>query len=586
MVGRLCWSVFVTAFLGGAWAFAGHEILIRNGMIYDGAGGPPYGGAVAIEGDTIAAVGALPDAHGRLEIDAAGLAIAPGFINMLSWANESLIHDGRSQSDIRQGVTLEVLGEGSSMGPWNDAMKREQRKSQGDIKFPVEWTTLGEYLRWLERRGISTNVASFVGAATVRFHEIGGANRKPTSAELDRMCELVRQAMKEGAVGVSSALIYPPGAYAETDELVALARAAAEYDGLYISHIRGEGDRLLEAVDEFIGIVRRAGVRGEIYHLKAGEGNWHKFDEAIRRIEAARADGLQITADMYPYTASGTTLSTVLPLWVQEGGPRARAERLKDPATRERVKREMQIRDGGSRILLNSFQKEAFRQFVGKTLAEVAKTHGKSPEDTVIDLLIDNTHVGAIFFGISEENVRKAIRLPWVSFCSDAASLAPEGIFLNRNLHPRAYGTFARVLGMYVRDEKLVPLPEAIRRMTSLPAGNLKIERRGRLAAGCFADVVVFDPATIQDHATFTRPHQYATGVRHVFVNGVQVLRDGEHTGAKPGRAVRGAGGAGDRKAGTPKKPDDPMPSIAPKEREKRKHLAPGTVHDVAREHP
>jgi N-acyl-D-amino-acid deacylase len=523
-------------------ASAKHDILIRNGVIYDGSGGEPVRGAVAINGDSIAAVGDLPGAHGRLEIDAGGLAVAPGFINMLSWANDSLIYDGRSQSDIRQGVTLEVLGEGSSMGPWNDAMKRSQRESQGDIKFGIEWTTLGEYLDWLQRRGISTNVASFVGAATVRIHELGYADRKPTAAELDRMCALVRQAMEEGAVGVSSALIYPPGAFADTDELVALAKVAARHDGMYISHIRGEGDHLLEALDEFLTIVRRAGVRGEIYHIKAGAGNWHKFDEVLRRIEAARAEGLHVTADLYPYTASATGLSSVLPNWAQDGGRVACVKRLKDPETRERIKKEMQIFEGGTKMQFSGFSSEACRPFVGKTLAEVATMRGRSPEDTAIDLLIENGRVGIVNFGISEENIRKAIRKPWVSFCSDAGSIAAEGIFLKHTPHPRGYGAFARVLARYVRGEKLVPLPEAIRRLSALPAENLKIQRRGRLAAGYFADVVVFAPAAIQDHATFTKPHQYATGVRHVFVNGVQVLKDGEHTGAKPGRAVYGPG--------------------------------------------
>ncbi len=527
---------------GGCSAADRYDVLIRNGMIYDGSGAEPVRGAVGIRGDRIAAVGELAGARGRVEIDAGGSAVAPGFINMLSWANESLIHDGRSQSDIRQGVTLEVLGEGSSMGPWNEAMKWAQRESQGDIKYKIEWTTLGEYLRWLERRGISTNVASFVGTATVRMHELGSVDRKPTAAELERMCALVRQAMEEGAVGVSSALIYPPGAFADTDELVALAKVAAEYDGMYISHIRGEGEHLLEALDEFLTIVRRAGVRGEIYHLKAGWGAWDKFDEVLRRIEAARAEGLHVTADMYPYEASATSLSTVLPLWAQDGGRRACLERLRDPATRERIRKEIEINAGGTRMMLNSFGREACRPLVGKTLAEVAAMRGKSPEDTAIDLLIENGHVGIVNFGISEENIRKGLRRPWVSICSDAASVAAEGIFLKRTPHPRTYGSFARFLGKYVREEKVATLPEAIRRLTSLPAENLKIERRGRLATGYFADVVIFDPATIQDHATFTQPHQYATGVRHVFVNGVPVLRNGEHTGAKPGRAVYGPG--------------------------------------------
>ncbi len=518
-----------------------YDLLIRNAVIYDGAGGEPVRGCVAINGDTIAAVGRLPGASGKQEVDVGGLAVCPGFINMLSWSNTSLIQDGRSQSEIRQGVTLEVLGEGSSMGPWNDAMKR-RREQQSEGSHAIEWTTLGEYLHWLVRRGISPNVASFVGTATVRIHELGDLNRRPTTEQLNRMQDLVRQAMREGAVGVSSALIYPPGAYADTDELVALAKAAAEYNGLYISHIRGEGDHLLEALDEFLTIVRQSGARGEIYHLKAGVRNWHKFDEVLRQVEAARAGGLSVTADMYPYEASGTGFDTVLPLWVREGGHKACAERLRDPAVRQRVKSEIDLGPGADKILLNGFGKDSLRPLMGKRLAEIAAERKQSPEDTALDLLIEDGGISAMFFGISEANIRKGLQRPWVSLCSDAASIAAEGAFLKRSPHPRGYGSFARFLGKYVRDEKLVPLQEAVRRLTSLPATSLKIEKRGRLAPGYFGDVVIFDPATIQDHATYTQPHQYATGVRHVFVNGVQVLKDGEHTGAKPGRFVRGPG--------------------------------------------
>jgi N-acyl-D-amino-acid deacylase len=490
-----------------------------------------------------------------VEIDAAGLAVAPGFINMLSWATESLIADGRSQSDIRQGVTLEVFGEGWSMGPLNEAMRREMLERQGDIKYEIPWTTLGEYLEYLVRRGVSTNVASFVGATTVRIHVLGYENRPPTPEEMERMRQLVRQAMEEGALGVGSSLIYAPAFYASTEELIELCKVAAEYGGMYISHIRSEGNRLLEAIDELIRIAREAKIPAEIYHLKAaGRANWPKLDEAIRRIEAARAQGLRITANMYPYTAGATGLDAAMPPWVQEGGHRAWIERLKNPAIRQRVTREMRtptdrwenlylMAGSPENVLLVGFKNEALKPLIGKTLAEVARLRGRSPEDTIIDLVIeDDSRVGAVYFLMSEENVRKQIALPWMSFGSDAESLAPEGVFLKANPHPRAYGTFARVLGRYVREEKIIPLEEAIRRMTSLPAENLKLDRRGRLKVGYFADVVVFDPAKVQDHATYERPHQYATGVIHVFVNGVPVLRNGEHTGATPGRVVRGPG--------------------------------------------
>jgi N-acyl-D-amino-acid deacylase len=535
-----------------------YDLIIRGGTIYDGNGAVPLVNDLAITGDRIVVVGKMPQARGRIEVDAKGMAVAPGFINMLSWSNESLIADGRSQGEIREGVTLEVLGEGRSMGPLNEAMKRDMVENQDDIKFDVVWTTLGEYLEFLERRGVSCNVASFVGAASARIHEIGYDDRPPTPEELERMRDLVRQAMQEGAVGVSSALIYTPGAFAKTDELIALARAAAEYDGMYISHIRNEGDALLEALDEFLTIARAANIRAEVYHLKtSGPANWHKLDEVFRKIENARAAGLHITADMYTYRASATGLDAIMPPWVQEGGHKAWVVRLKDPTVRERVKREMNIAsdewDNGyvtarspSNILLVGFKTEALKPLTGKTLAEVAKMRGTSPEDTAMDLVIeDDSRVSCVFFTMCEANVRRKIQQPWMSFCSDSASMAPEGVFLKQSTHPRAYGSFARLLGRYVRDEQLIPLEEAIRRLTSFPADNLKLDRRGRLQPGYFADVVVFDPATIQDHATFEQPHQYSTGVRHVFVNGVQVLKDGEHTGAKPGRVVRGPGWTG-----------------------------------------
>jgi N-acyl-D-aspartate/D-glutamate deacylase len=531
-----------------------YDVLIRNGVVFDGSGGSEIRASVAVKGDRVAAVGPLADARAVLELDAAGLAVAPGFINMLSWADEPLLVDGRSQSDIRQGVTLEVFGEGWSMGPLNPRMKEEQVNGQGDLKYAVDWTTLGEYLEGLERKGISPNVASFVGATTVRIHEIGYADREPTADELARMKELVRQAMREGALGLGSSLIYAPAFYAKTPELIELAKAAGESGGMYISHMRSEGARLLEAIDELIQIAREARVPAEIYHFKAaGRDNWSKTDAAIARIEAARRDGLRITADIYTYPAGATGLNATMPPWVQEGGYDEWVARLKDPAVRARVKREMTTPTdqwenfftgaGPDGILLAGFKSEALKPLTGKRLSEVAKMRGTSPEDTVIDLVTeDGSRVEAVYFLMSEENLRKKLRLPWVSFASDAGSLAPEGPFLKSNPHPRAYGNFARWLGRYVRDEKLVPLAEGIRRLAGQPAEHLGLKERGRLAPGMFADIVIFDPASIQDHATFEKPHQFSTGVRHVFVNGVQVLRDGEHTGAKPGRALRGPG--------------------------------------------
>ena len=532
-----------------------YDAVIRNGLIYDGSGSAPQKGDVAISGDRIAAVGDIGSGRGSIEIDAQGRAVAPGFINMLSWANESLIIDGRSQADIRQGVTLEVFGEGWSMGPVNDAMKREARKQQTDFQYEIEWTTLGEYLDYLARRGISPNVASFVGAATVRIHELGHENRAPSAPELERMKDLVRQAMHEGALGVGSALIYAPATYAGTSELVELSKAAAESGGMYISHMRSEGNHLLEGIDELITIAREAGVPAEIYHLKAaGEANWPRMEAAIEKVNGARAAGLKITADMYTYPAGGTSLDALIPPWAHEGGFAKMKERLQDRALRQRIVDEMRTPAEGwenlgllagspERIILAAFRTDALKPLTGKSLGELARARGKSPEDTAIDLVIeDDGGTGAIFFLMSEENIRKGIAQPWVSFGSDAESPAPEGVFLKSNPHPRAYGNVARLLRKYVREEKVIPLQEAVRRLTSLPAGNLKIDRRGLLQKGYFADVVVFDPGAVSDHATFEKPHQYSTGVSDVFVNGVQVLREGEHTGAKPGRVVRGPG--------------------------------------------
>jgi N-acyl-D-amino-acid deacylase len=531
-----------------------HDVVIRGGAILDGRGGEPYPGDVAIDGDAIAAVGRVPG-RGGSEIDARGLAVAPGFVNMLSWATESLIEDGRSQSDIRQGVTLEVFGEGWSMGPLTEAMRRERLERQGDIRYAIPWTRLGQYLDHLAGRGISCNVASLVGATTVRIHEIGYADRPPTADELRRMQELVRAAMREGALGVGSSLIYAPAVYATTDELVALCAAAAEYDGIYTSHVRSEMDGAIEAIDEVIDIARRTGIRAEIYHLKqAGREHWADLDREIAMIERARADGLRVTADMYTYTAGATGLYATMPPWVQEGGHDAWVVRLKDPATRARVIEEMRRPAQGwenflhavespAGILLAAFKSDRLKPLTGQTVADVMRMRGVSAEDAIVDLVIeDDSRVGAIYFTISEENVRRQIALPWMSFGSDAASLAPEGVFLRSSPHPRAYGTFARLLGKYVRDDRVISLEEAVRRLTSLPAANLGIERRGTLARGMLADVVAFDPSRIRDHATYERPHQYATGVVHVLVNGEPVLRDGEHTGARPGRVVRGKG--------------------------------------------
>jgi N-acyl-D-aspartate/D-glutamate deacylase len=533
------------------------DLLIVNGTVYDGHGGEPFVADVAIRGDRIVDIG-QDLGTATQTIDARGLAVAPGFINMLSWATESLIADGRSQSDIRQGVTLEVMGEGWSMGPVNAAMKAETLDREGDIKYDVTWTTLGEYLQFLEDKGISTNVASFVGATTVRIHELGFEDRAPNEEELQRMRDLVRVAMEEGALGVGSSLIYAPAFYAHTEELIALCEVAAEYGGRYISHIRSEGSQFLEAVDELITIAKEAGIGAEIYHLKAaGVDNYDKLDRAFQRIEAARSDGLDITADMYTYTAGATGLNAAMPPWVQEGGFEAWAERLRDPEIRERLVTEITtptdawenlylMAGGPGNILLAEFKNPELKPFTGKTLAEVAELRGTSPVTTMMDLVIeDGSPVGTIYFIMSEDNVRKKIAKPWMAFGSDAGSLAPEGVFLLSGAHPRAYGNFARLLGRYVREEHVITLQEAVRRLTSLPAGNLRIADRGALETGYFADVVIFDPGTIQDHATYAEPHQYSTGVTDVIVNGVPVLLDSEHTGATPGRFVKGPGYTG-----------------------------------------
>ena len=531
-----------------------YDLIVRGGLVYDGGGGKPFVADVGVRGDSIERVGDLSTASAAREIDANGLAVAPGFINMLSWATDSLMEDGRAQSDVRQGVTLEVMGEGESMGPLNDALKKYAVAQQIDIHYDITWTTLGEWLELLERKGVSTNVASFVGATTIRENVIGFENRPPTPQELERMQALVRDAMEEGALGVGSSLIYAPAFYARTDELVALSRAAAEYGGMYISHMRSEGNHLLEAVDELLTIARDAGIRAEIYHLKAaGRGNWGKIEQVFERVEEARAAGLAISANMYVYTAGATGLNASMPPWVQEGGLDAWVARLRDPTVRDRVVREMRtpsdewenllIAAGADGVLLNEFKNPALKPLTGRTLAAVAAERGKSPEETAIDLVVeDGSRVGAMYFMMSEENVEKEIARPWVSFGSDEGTPAPEGVFLQRQPHPRAYGNVARLLGHYVRERKVIPLEEAVRRLTSLPASNLRIEGRGQLKPGYYADVVVFDPEAVADHATFEQPHQYATGIVHVLVNGVQVIADGEHTGATPGRFVRGPG--------------------------------------------
>ena len=532
-----------------------YDVIIKGGTVYDGTGRGGRRADVGIKGDRIAAVGSLKGASATTVIDATGLAVAPGFINMLSWSTESLIVDGRSQGEIRQGVTTQIMGEGWTMGPLNDRMKRQMVEEQGDIKFDVEWTTLAEYLKYLEKRGVSQNVASYIGATTVRMYVLGESDVQPTPEQLDQMRELVRREMEAGALGIGSSLIYPPAFYAKTEELIELCKVAAKYKGKYISHMRNEGNQLLEAVQELIRISREAGIPAEIYHLKAaGQSNWDKMDQAIALVEDARRQGLKITADMYTYPAGGTGLTACLPPWTLDGGFDALVKRLQDPATREKIKKEVNTPSNewenlylaaGSpeRIILAGFKSDKLKPLMGKTLAEAAKLRGTDPVDAVMDLIVeDQSGGGAIYFLMSEENIKKQIRLPWVSFGSDAASMATEGVFLKSSAHPRAYGNFARLLGKYVREEKVISLSEAVRRLSGLPATNLGLDRRGFLKTGMFADVTVFDPQTIADRATFEKPHQYSVGVKHVFVNGVQVLKDGEHTNAKPGRAIWGPG--------------------------------------------
>jgi N-acyl-D-amino-acid deacylase len=529
-----------------------YDILIAGGEVYDGSGGAPLKADVAISGDKIARIGQVDPAQARRIVNASGQAVAPGFINMLSWSTESLIADGNSQGELRQGVTTEIMGEGDSMGPLTPIMKERMLKEQGDIKFSIEWTTLAEYLSYLEKKGISQNVASFLGATTLREYAIGLEDKRPTPEQLDLMKKLVRQEMEAGALGIGSSLIYAPANYASTEELIELCKAAAPLQGKYISHIRSEGQGLLEGIDELIRISREAQIPAEIYHFKAsGEAHWGKMDAAIAKVEAARREGLKITADMYTYTASSTGLNACIPLWAQSGGPEAMRQRFRDAKERRKILGEMTAStpttenrvNAPDRILIVEFKSEKLKPLQGKTLAEVAKLRGKPAAETVLDLMTeDESRVGVVYFTMSEDNVRKQIALPWVSFGSDGASMAIEGVFLKSNTHPRAYGNFARLLGKYVREEKLIPLTEAIRKLTSLPAQNLGLDRRGSLKEGFFADVVVFDPKTIQDHATFEKPHQYSTGVNHVLVNGQLVRSEGQHTGIRSGRALWGPG--------------------------------------------
>ena len=553
--------IFVCSWFGGAMAQPGpaakFDMIIKGGTVYDGTGRKPRPADIGIKGDRVLEIGKLDASRATTVIDASGLAVAPGFINMLSWSTESLLVDPRSLSELKQGVTTQIMGEGWSMGPLNDRMKKQMKDDQADLKFDIEWTSLSDYLNHLEKRGVSQNVASYIGATTIRMHVLGEADIQPTAEQMQQMRDLVRQEMEAGALGIGSSLIYAPAFYAKTEELIELCKVAAQYKGKYISHMRSEGNKLVEAVQELIRISREANIPAEIYHLKAaGKDNWGKMEKVIAMVEAARKSGLKITADMYAYPAGATGLTASVPPWAQDGGFEELVKRTKDPATRKRILDEMATptdkwenlylsAGSAEQVLLVSFKNDKLKPLTGKTLGEVAKMRGTDPLNTMLDLIAeDGSRVGTVYFLMSEENIKKQIRYPWVSFGSDAESMAPEGAFLKSNPHPRAYGNFSRVLGKYVREEKVISLEEAVRRLTSLPATNLGLQGRGLLKAGNFADVVIFDPATIGDRATFEKPHQYSVGVRDVFVNGVQVLKNGEHTGKFPGRAVWGPGKA------------------------------------------
>lgn len=524
-----------------------YDLVIRNGIIMDGSGAPSFIGDIAINADTIVMVGDLKNAAGSMEIDATGLTVAPGFINMLSWANVALIEDGRSQGDIRQGVTLEVMGEGHSMGPLNEAMKQEMKESQQNITYDINWTTLGEYMEFLEKRGVSTNIASFIGNGTLRRYVMQYENRPPDAAELEKMKMLTKQAMEEGAMGLSTSLIYVPSGHAKTEEIIELAKIVADYDGMYISHIRDEEENLLDAVQELITISKEAGIRSEIYHFKAsGTANWHLLDSAIQLVDNARKQGLPITTDMYMYNASSTGLNILLPAWAKEGGHNKTMELIAKPLKREQMIQEIKFHVPPDKILLVGFRNKQMRNLIGKTLDEIAAERNKSAAETVVDLIQeDDSRIQVVYFSMSEENIKKKLALPYMAICSDAGSYTNEGVFLEQSTHPRAYGSFARLLGHFVREEKVIPLEEAIYKLTTLPATNLKLKKRGALKPGYYADVVLFDADKIKDNATFSKPHQYATGMKHIFVNGTQVLKDGEHTGAFPGRVVRGPGWTG-----------------------------------------
>jgi len=521
-----------------------YDILIKNGQIVDGSGQPAYLGEIAINADTIAAVGYMEHVAGKQEIDATGLIVAPGFINMLSWANESLIEDGRSQGDIRQGVTLEVLGEGNSMGPLNESMKKAMKEGQSTIKYDIPWTSLGEYLEFLENKGVSTNIASFIGNATLRKNTIGYENRPPTPEEMETMKRLTREAMEEGAVGMSTSLIYVPSGHAKTDEIIELAKVVSEYDGMYVSHIRDEEGFLLDAVQELITIAEEADITSEIYHFKAsGNANWHLLDSAIVLVENARKKGLPVTTDMYTYNASSTGLNVLLPAWAKEGGHGATMKLIEQKSKRKKMMDEVDFHVPPENILLVGFRNKAMRTNIGKTLSDVAKERNIAPEEAIVDLIYeDDSRIQVVYFSMSEDNIKKKLALPYMSICSDSGSYTNEGVFLEQSTHPRAYGSFARLLGKYVREEKVVSLEDAVYKLTTLPATNLKLKKRGALKEGYYADITVFDATKIKDNATFEKPHQYATGMHHVLVNGTIVLKDGEHSGAFPGRVVRGPG--------------------------------------------
>lgn len=533
-----------------------YDVVIKNGQIYDGSGSEAYSAEIAIKDERIVFIGTVdPEMKVRTTIDAQGMAVSPGFINMLSWGANNLLHDGRSMSDIKQGVTLELFGEGTSMGPMNQEMIDERNPDNDDRDIPNSWRKLGEFLSFLEKKGVSTNVGSFVGASTVRRYVLGDDNIAPSSEQLAKMRELVRVAMEEGAMGLGSALIYTPGVFASTEELVALSEVVAEYNGMYTSHIRSEGDNFEESVDELIQIARHSGVRAQIHHLKAaGEYNWYKLDNVIKQVEDARAEGLDITANMYNYTAAATGFTAFMPPWAREGGNQAWFDRLRDPETRAEIVHQIKTSTGEfenfylmagnpENIITVGFRNEALRKYTGKSLAFIAQERGTDPVETAIDLILeDESRIGTVYFLMSENNVERQVALPWMTFCSDSGTLAAEGRSLERNPHPRAYGSFARLLGKYVRDEQIIPLEDAIHKLTGMAATNLQIRERGFIREGYFADIVIFDPVTIQDHATFENPHQYATGVEHVFVNGGHVLKNGEHTGATPGKFVRGPG--------------------------------------------